>query len=196
MLPNYFSFKTDIALKEWSLVCQALGHGDQSLLLRKGGLIERKGGFAFEHQKFLLFPTWFHGELEKIHPRYHSQKLSSLHPASDTLRLEYVVSVERGDFIASYQKIAQLSELHILKDSVLKERFYYCNAQESKPGIHVAFLRVYRLDAPLELKMEKRWGGCRSWIHLPEITTSRALPILSEEEHSRRRSFFDSILEE
>ena len=55
-----------IAFKEWSLVCEALGGGEQSVILRKGGIAEGKSGFGFEHGEFYLFPTWFHGQIDKV----------------------------------------------------------------------------------------------------------------------------------
>ena len=35
------------------------------MIIRKGGIAEGKAGFAFRHEEFLLFPTWFHEQLEK-----------------------------------------------------------------------------------------------------------------------------------
>jgi hypothetical protein len=46
--------------KEWSLVCDALGAGAQSVILRKGGIHEGRGGFWWKHDRFFLFPTHFH----------------------------------------------------------------------------------------------------------------------------------------
>src|SRR6266516_687303 len=36
-----------IGFKEWSLVCDVLGGGRQSVILRKGGMAEERGGFHF-----------------------------------------------------------------------------------------------------------------------------------------------------
>ncbi|MBA2742902.1 MAG: DUF1802 family protein, partial [Chthoniobacterales bacterium] len=52
-----------IGFKEWALVCDALGRGEQSLILRKGGIAEGRDGFAFRHSEFFLFPTFFHAQL-------------------------------------------------------------------------------------------------------------------------------------
>src|SRR5512138_2779668 len=48
------------AFKEWAIVVDALGRGEQILILRKGGIAEGRGGFRPEHTRFLLFPTAFH----------------------------------------------------------------------------------------------------------------------------------------
>ncbi|MFZ4115852.1 MAG: DUF1802 family protein [Chthoniobacterales bacterium] len=180
------------AFKEWAIVCEALGSGDQSLLLRKGGIAEGKKGFGFEHQEFFLFPTWFHGQVEKTHPRRASAILSE---APEVLSLEYVASIEWSDFVTDRKKLAELAALHILHESVIEERFHYRDKhQKNEPGIHVAFVRIYRLDAPLQLTMEKRFGGCRSWVHLPEITLGTLVSVLSDEAHAERRALLDAVI--
>lgn len=51
-LPNH------TALKEWSNVIDALGRGDQVILLRKGGIADPR--FGVEADRFYLYPTFFH----------------------------------------------------------------------------------------------------------------------------------------
>src|ERR1043166_4953667 len=51
-LPNH------TALKEWSNVIDALGRGDQVILIRKGGIADPK--FGVEAERFYLYPTFFH----------------------------------------------------------------------------------------------------------------------------------------
>jgi hypothetical protein len=41
-----------IGFKEWAIVCQALGRGWQSIILRKGGIAEGRDGFSFQHGEF------------------------------------------------------------------------------------------------------------------------------------------------
>jgi hypothetical protein len=48
------------ALKEWATVVTALENGDQTVLLRKGGILETASGFKIEDKKFVLFPTYEH----------------------------------------------------------------------------------------------------------------------------------------
>ena len=87
-----------------------------------------------------------------------------------------------------------LQALHVLDDSVIEERFAYSPGKEETPGIHVAFVRIYRLEPPVSLPMEKGFGGCRSWIELPEITPEALVSVLSDEEHTRRRKSFAKLL--
>ncbi|HEV7922137.1 MAG TPA: DUF1802 family protein, partial [Thermoanaerobaculia bacterium] len=46
------------ALKEWSTVIDALGRGEQIILIRKGGIADPK--FGLEADRFYLYPTFFH----------------------------------------------------------------------------------------------------------------------------------------
>src|SRR5687768_2857709 len=48
------------AFKDWAAVCRAVAAGRQTVLFRKGGIHERRGRFAVEHDEFWLFPTRFH----------------------------------------------------------------------------------------------------------------------------------------
>lgn len=45
-----------IALKEWSVVCKALEEAKQSILLRKGGILEYKKGFEISQKFFSCIP--------------------------------------------------------------------------------------------------------------------------------------------
>ena len=54
-----------VGFKEWAIVCEALGCGEQSIILRKGGIAEGREGFSFRHAEFFLFPTYFHEQVEK-----------------------------------------------------------------------------------------------------------------------------------
>ena len=45
-------------LKEWATVVKALEQGKQTVILRKGGILETASGFNVESKKFFLFPTW------------------------------------------------------------------------------------------------------------------------------------------
>ena len=58
-------FKSDsdwkpVAFKEWQVVVDAIACGEQSVILRKGGISEGKMGFQWLHDQFFLFPSLFH----------------------------------------------------------------------------------------------------------------------------------------
>lgn len=175
------------AFKEWALICQALGSGSQSIIIRKGGIAEGRDGFTFKHKEFCLFPTWFHEQLEKtILPpdtRVPEQR-------EGTLEIRFTACVEWSCVVKDREKLRQLREHHVWKDDVIEERFCY----EEEPGVHVAFVRVFRLEPPVVFPMEKKYGGCRSWVDLPDLDSSALVSVLSEEEHERRKRILLALL--
>ena len=59
-----------LALKEWSIICKALEDGNQTILLRKGGILEYKKGFEISQKSFMLYPTLEHQGAEYLQPKY------------------------------------------------------------------------------------------------------------------------------
>lgn len=181
-----------VAFKEWALVCEAMGRGEQSVILRKGGIAEGKGGFGFDYPEFYLFPTWFHGQLEKV------RLPDAVLPVQDPERvtLSHVAALAWSGRIADLELVRRLEALHVLDDTLIKERFVYDTGSGSLggSGINVAFVRVFRIEPPVLLPMEKSFGGCRSWIEIPEIEPAALVSVLSDEEYESRKSHFSEIL--
>ncbi len=149
-----------IGFKEWALVCEALGSGQQSVIIRKGGIAEGRDGFAFRHREFFLFPTFFHEQVERV--RLANPELPE--PPGDEVEIRYFVRVEDVRLMTRWEDVRGLAPLHILAESVVRERFEY----EEAPGVHVAFVEVFRLDPVWRFPNAKAYGGCRSWVDLPE----------------------------
>ena len=59
---------TTPALKEWSAAVHALLDGRQRVLLRKGGIGEKR--FEVAAREFLLFPTVAHSHAERVRPEH------------------------------------------------------------------------------------------------------------------------------
>jgi hypothetical protein len=175
------------AFKEWAVVCEALGSGQQSVIIRKGGIAEGRSGFAFRHQEFFLFPTWFHEQLERTTL---SLDTPIPEPSEDELTIRFAATVEWSHLVTDLEQIAKLREFHVLQDSEVEARFHY----DEPKGVHVAFVRIYRLEPSLRLKNEKKYGGCRSWLDLPEAEGVALVSVLSDEEHERRRNLLKTLL--
>jgi hypothetical protein len=123
-----------VGFKEWAIVCEALGRGEQSILVRKGGIAEGRAGFAFRHPEFFLFPTFFHEQLGKT--RLAGAEIPREREGEIEIRfLARIVAVKE---ISSWERIAALEPLHILEQSVVRERFD-CG---DRPGLHVALVRA------------------------------------------------------
>src|SRR6266480_4101717 len=127
-----------VGFKEWAVVCEALGRGMQSIVLRKGGIAEGREGFSFKHREFFLFPTWFHEQQQKVR-----QVEIEIPKRNDrVIEIKYAVTVDILRTITSLEVAEALAPLHVLQPDVVRERFEYDEA----PGLHVAFVRTYRLQ--------------------------------------------------
>ena len=170
-----------IAFKEWEVVCAALASGRQSILLRKGGIHEGRQGFSFAHDSFFLFPTRFHSLGDQV-----SEGKVAATPEwqqGDTLRITHYAEVPRAITLTDWGKVSALEPLHIYSEQTVRDRFDWETKGMTSGSIHLALVRIWKLAEPWELIYEKSYGGCRSWVNLPDPPPDwkeNALPILSD----------------
>lgn len=151
------------AFKEWHVIVEALGSGEQLLILRKGGISEGRGGFdAARAGRFWLFPTRFHAQSGKTKPA-----ASRFFPASPadagTATLRYFADITRHSFLSDWSAVAALDPHHLWTESAVREKFDWSRP----PGLHAFIVRVHRLAVPLTIPLTPGMGGCKSWIDLP-----------------------------
>lgn len=162
-----------IGFKEWALVCTALGEGRQSVIIRKGGIAEGRDGFAFRHREFFLFPTFFHEQLNRV--RLTGAVLPESRP--NEIEIRSFAQVTETRILTDWEEVQALAPLHILREEVVRERFDYDQA----PGVHVAFVNVFRLEPVWHFPDAKSYGGCRSWVQLPEPPAEQQMhPVLKK----------------
>jgi hypothetical protein len=167
-----------IAFKEWALVCEALGRGDQSLILRKGGIAEGREGFRFKHDEFLLFPTFFHEQLARtVLPA----ETPLPQPVPGVVTLRWLARVEWTELLTDWNAVQRLAPFHIWREEIIAERFRY----DDQTGVHVAVLRIFRLDDPLVFADARAYGGCRSWVTVPDASLASS-PVLDDAAHAAR----------
>ena len=151
------------AFKEWAIVCDSIARGETSLIFRKGGIAEGRDGFKFKNQSFFLFPTFFHGQIERT--RLSPER--DVKPQQDPVTISVFVQVEFRTLIRDLTLLGPLEPLHVLQASVLEERFHY----DDRQGLHLAFVRAYRISPVWEFPLRPSYGGCRSWVTLPQTAT-------------------------
>ncbi len=165
-----------LAFKEWTLICDALGRGEQSIILRKGGIAEGRAGFRFQHDEFLLFPTLFHEQVAKL-------RLPPETPVPaprPELEIRLRARVEWTREVSDLEAVRRLAPFHLWRDEVIEERFRY----DEKQGVSLAFVRVSRLSRPFVFADAPRFGGCRSWVELPDLPADiSAEEVLGEADH-------------
>ena len=189
------------AFKEWALVCEALGRGEQSIIVRKGGIAEGRAGFSFAHDDFLLFPTLFHEQVESL--RLPADAPLPQRDDESIVEIRYRVRVEWTQEVNDLEMVRRLAPFHIWRESVIEERFRYKN----EGGIHLACVRVAALEPPhivfrMLRSMEDAARGCRCqicrtarrkngcWTMRPIRNASRRFGLFCESRANHRHSRF------
>ena len=181
------------AFKEWAVVVDALGRGDQIIILRKGGISEGPGGFQVEQPQFLLFPTLFHQQRASVLPAAQARFdiIEREFSPADVVRIEYVAEVVHWQRVDDLAAANQLRGQHIWRDDVIAQRFDWGKSK----NIFALAVRVSRLAEAAELPLEPSYGGCKSWIELAiDLETADAEPVLDENEFQRKLSEFKQAL--
>jgi hypothetical protein len=177
--------ETSLALKEWAVACEALGRGDQILLLRKGGIREEAREFRVEQPAFLLFPTYEHQREELLKPVARGKLANMLaeRNGADNVDLEYWVTVAASFEVTRSEQLSAISPFHLWSDQYALERLRW---RPRKP-LQVLALRVHRLRQPATLPILAEYGGCKSWLTLAEpVLVDGAQPVLSGAEFTER----------
>ena len=182
------------AFKEWAIVVDALGRGEQIVILRKGGISEGRGGFQVDHPEFLLFPTLFHQQREAVLPsaqqRYDA--IAPQLPTSEKLRIEFLAKVAEWRRVDALADAERLRGQHIWRDEVIADRFEWGRAK----NIFAIAVRVLRLPTAIELPMVPAYGGCKSWIDLErDVDVRDATPVLDDKAFAAKLTQFTSALE-
>jgi len=162
------------ALKEWASVIEALGRGDQVVLVRKGGLADQT--FGVEAARFYLFPTNYHdaGGAEPVHVR-----ITHWAEAVTTWQIRDVEILQR------------LETLTILDREVIDTRYRFRPDQ----AINVIAVRAYRLANPADVIMKPEYSGCKSWVSIDEeIDIDGSVPALRDDEMPSRIAAIDALL--
>lgn len=153
-LPNH------AALKEWSNVIDALGRGEQVVLVRKGGIAD--ADFGIEAQQFYLYPTYFHqGESE------HRAAVDVTHWAE----------VVRSWTLRDLDLLVRLEPHVVLPRQTLETRYRFRPDQ----ALLVIGLRTWRLARPATVRFRDDYAGCRSWLSVDEeIDTAGSTQVLTD----------------
>ena len=180
-----------VGFKDWALVCAALSSGRQSIILRKGGIAEGRDGFRFKHEKFFLFPTQYHQQSALVR----LEELPSLHPEpaapAGSVEIRLFFALEFAAWVDDWATLERLEPLHIWREEVVRDRFRY----DDQTGLQCAFGRVFCLDEPWSFPDRPGYGGCRSWIDLPELPPGlNATPVLDDADHAARADEVRAIL--
>jgi hypothetical protein len=157
-----------LALKEWSIICKALEDGNQTILLRKGGILEYKKGFEIRQKSFLLFPTLEHQAEEYLQSKYlqtydlllRGNKSEDIQNKTNTLWV--LARIEAIQEFYDHEMLPELEKYHIWNEKYVNMRMNY----NPKKPMNALLLRVYKLPQPISIDINPEWAGCKSWIDI------------------------------
>lgn len=166
-LPNH------TALKEWASVIEALGRGEQIILIRKGGLADPH--FGLEADRFYLFPTNYHDGGQ---------------PAPG-VQITHWAEVVRTWKVTDIETLHRLEPYVILDGATLDTRFRF----RADQAINVIAVRAFRLPQPAQIDARQEYDGCRSWLSVEEeIDVTGSAPVLTDAELKARIESIDALL--
>ena len=174
-----------VAFKEWAGVCAALLTGQQSLILRKGGVAETDGEFRPDHPAFWLYPT-------VVHQAEQGLRTPQVVPPTEPNRvpIEGLAVVEWTGRVDRLDQLDQLAPFHDWTEATIRQRFHY-----RRPGLWALVVRVYRRIEPWPLAVTDEQLGCKTWVPLdPGLATEGIEPILPAAVTTDRQAAIRRIL--
>ena len=152
------------ALKEWSAVVHALLDGRQRVLLRKGGIGEKR--FEVTEREFLLFPTVAHSHAERVRPE-HRDLLEAAAPDSTD---EHLLLRAAAKVVAALP-VNRPEGLDGDSRTCISGRPSRCAPTGSTSGRStnsmVLVVSAVPLRQPVRLNRTPEYAGCTSWVQLP-----------------------------
>lgn len=172
---------TATGFKEWQVVCDALASGRQSIILRKGGIHEGRQGFSFAHESFFIFPTRFHAQSDQV--REGKVTVMPEWQLGEPITITHHAEALWAITLTDWAQVAALEPFHIYSEATVRDRFDWEGKGMASGSIHVALVRLRTLAQPWTFPYESRFGGCRSWIPLPDPPSdwqTTATPVIDD----------------
>ena len=140
----------------------ALLDGRQTVLLRKGGIGEKR--FDVAASRFVFFPTVAHSHAERVRPEHQALLAPAAADSTDDelvlragARVVDVIAVDRPE------NLKVIAPLHIWTDeSVRADRLDF----RPKHRLTVLVVRAHRLAPAISIPRTDQYAGCTSWVDL------------------------------
>ena len=151
------------ALKEWGAAVLAMLDGRQTVLLRKGGIHEKR--FDVAASDFVFFPTVAHGHAERVRPE-HRDLLEAAAPDStdDEVVIRACAKVVAAVAVDRPDGLDELADTHIwTAESVRSDRLDF----RPRHRLTVLVVQARPLLEPVRLRRDPSYAGCKSWVDVP-----------------------------
>jgi hypothetical protein len=162
------------ALKEWSTVIDALGRGEQIILIRKGGIADPH--FGVEADRFYLYPTFFH-QADSDEPR--------------DVTITHWCEVVRTWRVSDAETLRRLEAEVVIPRETLEARYRFRPDQ----ALYVIAVRAYALARPATIEVKPVYVGCRSWVSVDdEIDVDGSTPVMGDAALTERIEQIQALL--
>jgi hypothetical protein len=162
------------SLKEWASVIEALGRGEQIILIRKGGIADPH--FGVEADRFYLYPTFFH-QAEGTEPR--------------EVTITHWCEVVKTWRVSEQETLYRLEPHVVMPRETLDARYRFRPDQ----ALYIIAVRTFALARPVTIAQKAEYVGCRSWVSVDdEIDVEGSTPALGEAELSGLVAGIDALL--
>lgn len=153
------------ALKEWSAAVHALLSGRQQILLRKGGIGEKR--FAVAAREFLLFPTVAHSHAQRVRPEHRDLLDAAAADSTDqSLLIRAAAKVVAALPVNQPDRLEEIQDLHIWTvESIRADRLDF----RPKHRLTVLVVATIPLIEPVRLVRIPDYAGCTSWVRIPAV---------------------------
>jgi hypothetical protein len=181
------------ALKEWAVVCEALKAGRQSVLLRKGGIIEETRDFKLVEERFLMYPTYEHQDLDSVQEPFKDDFRAALanKPPDDVVRIDAWAEVTDLFLTHDLDALLSLSELYAWSEDYIRMRMAY---KPRKP-MNVVIVRASKLPRVIDQPVLEHFAGCKSWVPLDnEVPLDGSVAAIDDATHAARVERVASVL--
>lgn len=153
---------TTPALKEWAAAVHALLDGRQTVLLRKGGIHEKR--FALAAAEFLLFPTVAHSHAHRVRPEHRELLEGACDRTEESVIVRAGATVVTAVEVNRPEAIDEIADLHIwTAESVRADRLDF----RPRHRLTVLVVQARALAEPVSLPPSPDYAGCSSWVALP-----------------------------
>lgn len=159
---------TELGLKEWAAVVHALLDGRQTVLLRKGGIHEKR--FTLQGSRFVVFPTVAHSHAASTRVEHASLLGVGEADVTDTaVTVRADLEVVQAIAVRRPERIADLEPFHIwTTESVRRNRIDF----RPRHDLTAIVVRVRPLAEQVTVPLLPQYAGCRSWVDLEQASVS------------------------
>lgn len=175
------------------MVCRALEGGRQSVLLRKGGIIEETRDFSLVERRFLLFPTYEHQDLDSVQESYREwfRETVAERPRPDVVRISSWAEVTDLFLTHDLDAMLALSGAYAWSEDYIRMRMAY---KPRKP-MNVVVTRTWKLPSHTDVGVLEHFAGCKSWVPLEDaIALDGSQAAISDAEHAARVTQIETSL--